>query len=268
LPTTPREPATLRQAVLVVALSIAAGTAVAAQPAAPTPCPSEARLTSLPPDPLPRVRVWEARDLPPGWRLPDCVGWPPASGYTLAETAGSFAFAGDGTALLGRLGRVSRLAGFRYWSAADQEWRPLFTEAVALSAPDPAAKRSDFTPEELKAGGTYYVLEGDGNPLGPIVQALTIYKATPIRLVANMRNVSTLRFLGLPVVSADQLQTFFDLERRPGGEWSYYSLAKLSTHLPEFLNPSRATLENRAVAIFRFVSGYPDTSEPPLAPTE
>ncbi len=83
-----------------------------------------------------------------------------------------------------------------------------------------------------------------------------------------MRNAGTLRFLGLPVVSDGALQTFFDLERRADGAWSYYSLAKLATHLPKFLDPSRATLENRAVAIFRYVSGYPDTTEPPITPQE
>ncbi len=265
---TPREPA-IRLLLATVALGLMIGSADAAQQrAAPAACDPADRPSAVPAGPMPQVHLWTKSDLPPGWQPPGCLRWPSTSNSTVVETIGTFASASDGAALLARLGHVSRLAGFKYWSAADQKWRPLFTQAVALSRPDPDAKRSDFTPAELHEGGTYYMLQSDGNPLGPIVQGLTIFKATPNRLIANMRNVSTLSFLGVSLVSKDQLQTFFDLERQPDGTWSYYSLAKLATHLPAFLEPSPATLENRAVAIFRFVADYRADTEPPIARNE
>jgi hypothetical protein len=265
---TPREPA-IRLFLASVLLGLLTGSADAAQQrTAPAACDATQRPSAVPAGPLPQVHVWKKSDLPAGWHPPACLPWPSASDAAVVETLGTFASGGDGAALLARLGHVSRLTGLKYWSAADQEWRPLFTQAVALSGPDPDAKRADFAPSELHQGGTYYLLQSDGNPLGPIVQAMTIIEATPTRLVANMRNVSGLGFLGMPLVSEDALQTFFDLARNPDGTWSYYSLARLATHLPGFLEPSEATLENRAVAIFRFVAGYRDDIEPPIARNE
>ena len=211
---TPREPA-IRLLLASVVLGLLIGSAGAAQRrAAPAACDATQRPSAIPTGPLPQVHVWKKSGLPAGWRPPACLPWPSASDAAVVETLGTFASGSDGAALLARLGHVSRLAGLKCWSAADQEWRPLFTQAVALSRPDPDAKRADFAPSELHQGGTYYLLQSDGNPLGPIVQAMTILEATPTRLVANMRNVSDLSFLGMPLVSEDRAPDLL----RPGAE--------------------------------------------------
>jgi hypothetical protein len=94
----------------------------------------------------PQVQVWNPGELPAPWRPPACTGSTTRDFKMLIALAGSFRHDGDAEALLGRFGAVSTLTEMRYWSVSDSAWRPLVTEATALSAPGPDSTLIDSTP--------------------------------------------------------------------------------------------------------------------------
>src|SRR5574340_1503442 len=80
------------------------------------------------------------------------------------------------TTLFRSVGAVSATKSVRYWSTTDKAWRGLVTDAFALSGPDPAQRRADFTPAQITTGRELYYAQSDNRSSG-----LTVYRA---RIVA------------------------------------------------------------------------------------
>jgi len=78
----------------------------------------------------------------------------------LVALAASFRFDGDGKDLLGRLGAISALRGIQYWSASDQSWRVLITDAAGLEGPSIKHRRPDFAATEMGIRKVRYTPEG------------------------------------------------------------------------------------------------------------
>lgn len=226
------------------------------------PCRGVSHPASPGPGAPPQVQVWNSGELPAAWRPPACTGWTTRSFKMLIALAGSFRHDGDAEALLGRFGAVSILTEIRYWSVSDSAWRPLVTEATALSAPDPDRRRADFTAAEMAAGDDLFFAQSDNRSSNEVVYRLRVLEMRPGRLVIQAENVSAVRLLLLSLFEPGDIQIVYFLERRSPGVWDYYSLTRTN---PRF-GGHVASYINRAVAAYRHIAGIPTDRDPPLAP--
>jgi hypothetical protein len=206
----------------------------------------------------PRIRSVKAA----GWTAPGCAGWTSARSTLLVGVAGSFEQDGGADALLAAFGRVSALAGTRYWSVSDHRWRTLVTDAAALQGPDPARRRPDFTPAEMAEGSSLYFVQADSRSSGEVVYRMRVLEKRPDRLVLAIANATPVRFLLLTLFAPGDLQSTFFLERlSASGTWGYYGLWGIRTNA--LTSGHEASSINRAVAMFRHLAGIPTDQEPP-----
>ncbi|MCB1885274.1 MAG: hypothetical protein KDG89_14960 [Geminicoccaceae bacterium] len=234
--------------------------------AAPDPVPSCAGAGPVPayaaPGANPNVAV--SPD-PAAWRLPACLGWPAAEARVVVALAGRFE--GEGVdAVVARLASVSDFARTRYWSTSRNRWRPMFDALVPLSAPDPDARRGDLAPDELTQGATGYLLLDDNDPLGALVDAVSVVERTRDRLVVDIVNVTAASAVGVTAIPKGGLRTRIAVAADGGGAPGLYVLTRLVSGVPGFLLPDDDAYVNRTAAIWRYLAGVPDDREPPLAP--
>jgi len=210
----------------------------------------------------PRVQVWSSSELPTSWRPPACTGWTTRDFKMLIALTGSFRYDGDVEALLGRFGAVSALTEIRYWSISDGAWRPLVTEASALSAADSDRRRADFTAAEMAGGEDLFFAQSDNRSSKEVVYRLRVLEMRPGGLVIQTENVSAVRLLLLPLFEPGDIEVAYFLDRRSPGVWDFYSLTRAT---PRF-GGHVASYINRAVAAYRHIAGIPTDRDPPLAP--
>jgi Family of unknown function (DUF6675) len=210
-------------------------------------------------DAPPTVQVWNNAD----WVPPGCTGWVPADSTTLVATAARFRNPDGVEGLRRRIGAISKLAGLLYWSTTQKRWQPLIVDASALAAQD-GVRRSDFSPDEIVQGRSLFAEEHD-NLLGKGTYRIRIATAGPGKLVFATENVSTLRFLGIPIFAPGEIQSICFLERESKDVWRYYALARMGKQVSLLVSGHEASLVNRAVASYRFLAGIPANLEPPAA---
>jgi len=224
------------------------------------PCGGEA----IPPFPdaagSPVVKVWNQSD----WTPPACMGWAPSASSTLVVTVGRFHHTSGVAALRHRIAAVSEMAGMLYWSTTNQRWQPLIVEASALSGPSAEQRRQDFSPDEIVEGRSLYVQQED-SLLGKAVYRMRIASASAGRLVVATENSSTIRYLGIPIFPAGDLQFICFLERESDNVWRYYSIARMGKQVGLLTSGHNASLINRAVASYRYLAGIPTDREPPAS---
>ena len=109
----------------------------------------------------PTVKFWSESDFGRDWRPPACTGWAETGFSTLVTTVARFRYGEGAEGLLRHAGAVSELAGMRYWSTTHQQWQTLITNAHAVTASQPAVRRGDFTPDEMKEGKVLYLEQAD-----------------------------------------------------------------------------------------------------------
>jgi uncharacterized protein DUF6675 len=242
----------MRHALLSV---VCAALALHAQPQPPCgggPLPSYPEAGAAP-----EIRVWEHSD----WTPPGCTGWPRTESPTLVVTAARFRNPGGFDALRRRLAAPSTLSGLIYWSTTHQKWQPLILDAYALTAAE-GARRADFAPDDIAAGRVLYSLQED-NLLGKVTYEMRITAAEPGRVVFQTRNSSAIRFLGLPLFQAGDIQSICFLDHDAKDVWRYYAIARMPKEAS--LLGQNASLINRAAALFRYLAGIPAAQEPPAA---
>ncbi len=214
-------------------------------------------------DQPPAVKVWERGELGSGWIPPPCTGWTEPGFATLVVTAARFRSASGGDALLRRVGQISGLKGLPYWSTTHQRWQTLIVDAYALSA-EAGGRRADFTSDELAAGRRVYFAQEDSLS-GKGTYEMHILGAATDRLVFDTQNVSTLRFLMVPVFHPGDVQSIYFLERESPEVWRYYNLARLGEKANGLATGHAASSINRAVAFYRHLAGIAADTEPPAA---
>jgi hypothetical protein len=123
------------------------------------------------------------------------------------------------------IGAISQLSGVRYWSTTHQSWQTLILDAHALSGPQGGHRRGDFSPDELKEGGTFYFEQMD-NLSGKAVYRMHIAEASANRIVFDVENVTTMRYFMLTLFHPAELQTIYFLERESPDVWRYYAMAR------------------------------------------
>lgn len=231
---------------------------MAAPPAEPRP-PCDGVTSTIPPyaDPggSPSIRVWSG----PGasqWAPPACVGWPAQQRFrTIVAIAGQFRHDGDAESLLARGGAISRLRGLLYWSMTDQAWRVLVTDACALDSADPAWRRPDFNPDEMKVGAELFFAQGERRLKELVVYRLRVLERAPERVVLETANASAVRALFVTLFPPGCLRATWFLERREPGVWSVYGLAGTGENASLLAPHHEASYVNRAAALYGYLVG-------------
>jgi len=208
----------------------------------------------------PAIQTWQA----PGWTASACTGWASAHPILLVALAGSFRHEGGAVDLLAAFGRISSLRGIRYWSVGDRGWRTLVTGATALDGPGTRRRRrADFAPAEMVRGADLYFAQEDSRSSGEVVYRMRVLENGQDRVAVVVENVTSVRFLLVPLFAPGDLRCTSFLERLSPGVWGYYGLwgiragAQTSGH--------EASSVNRALAFYRHIAGIPTDQEPPAA---
>ena len=213
----------------------------------------------------PAVSAWDRAGSGQDWIPPACTGWTDTGFSTLVATAGRFRQASGVDGLLRRLGAISGLAGIRYWSTTQKRWRTLITSAHALSDAAGDRPRDDFSPAEMTQGRSLY-FEQEDNISGKAIYRMRIRTVSPDRLVIDTENISTVRYLLMPIVRPGGIQSITFLDRESEEVWRYYSIMRTGRATNPLIAGHDASAINRAVAYYRYLAGIPTDEEPPAAP--
>jgi hypothetical protein len=255
----------LHSLVLAIVLAgLACSWAQAGEDAPRLPCGAAPLPAYAEPGMPPAVQLWSGKAAQT-WLPPACAGWTTAGYDMLVAVSGSFRHAGEFDELLARVGAISAKKGVRYWSTTDKAWQPLVIEAFALSGPDLAQKRGDFTAAQITKGQSLYYAQSDNRSSGKTIYRERILAADRDRLVMSSENVTAVKMVIVTLFDVGDLQAVVFLERRSPGVWNYYSMTR--TRMASSMLPTGgdASYINRAVASFRYVAGIPTDQEPPAA---
>jgi hypothetical protein len=210
------------------------------------------------------VKSWSKSDFGRDWLPPACTGWA-AVGYTaLVTIVARFRYTSEAEGLLRHIGAISELAGMRYWSTTHKQWQTLIVEAYALTGFERGERRADFTPDEMKEGKVLYFQQVD-NLSGKATYRMHIAEASADRLVVDVENVSTMRYLFIPLLHAGEMQSIYFLNRESDNVWRYYSIVRTGKNANRLIGGNESSSINRAVAFYRHMVGIPTGQEPPAA---
>ena len=149
-------------------------------------------------------------------------------------------------------------------STTHQQWQTLIADAHALAGPRSPQRREDFTPGEMKEGAVLYFEQVD-NLSGRGVYRLHIAEATADHLVFDLENVSTMRYLLVPILHPGEMQSIYFLDRESADVWRYYSIMRTGKNASQLIGGNESSAINRAVAYYRYFVGIPTDQEPPAA---
>ena len=210
------------------------------------------------------MKFWAPSDIGDRWIPPVCTGWSGSEFSTLVTTVARFRSTSRSEDLLGRIGAISELKGLRYWSVTHKQWRVLIINAYALTAAQGGHPRADFIPNEMTDGSDLYFEQVD-NLTGSAVYRLHIGENSRARLAIQIENVTTVRYLHVPIVHAQNLQSVYFLERESESTWRYYSIVRTGKGANRLIGENKPSAINRAIVFYRHLVGIPDVSEPPAA---
>jgi hypothetical protein len=210
------------------------------------------------------VKSWSQSDFGRDWRPPACTGWA-AVGFTrLVTTVARFRHTSEAEGLLRHIGAISELVGMRYWSTTHKQWQTLIVDAYALTDLQPGQRREDFRPDEMKEGEVLYFRQAD-NLSGKALYRMHIAEASADRLVFDVENVSTMRYLFIPILHPGEIQSIYFLDRESDNVWRYYSIVRIGKNANRLIAGNESSAVNRAVAFYRYLVGIPADQEPPAA---
>jgi hypothetical protein len=210
------------------------------------------------------VKSWSESELGPDWKPPACTGWIEVGFTTLVTTVARFRHFTEAEGLLRRSGAISELAGMRYWSTTHKRWQTLVVDAYALTALRPDKRREDFMPDEMKEGNILYFKQVD-NLSGKAIYRMHIVEASANRLVIDVENVSTMRYLFIPILHPHDMQSICFLDRESDNVWRYYGMVRTGKSANRLIAGNESSAVNRAVAFYRHLVGIPTDQEPPAA---
>jgi hypothetical protein len=133
-----------------------------------------------------------------------------------------------------------------------------------LTGSQPSQRRQDFTPDEMKEGKVLYFEQVD-NLSGKAIYRMHIAEASANRLVFDVENVSTMRYLFLTLFHPGEMQSMYFLDRESDNVWRYYSMVRTGTKASRLTAGHESSSINRAVAYYRRLVGIPTDQEPPAA---
>ena len=210
------------------------------------------------------VKSWSKSDFGSDWRPPACTAWDAPGFTTLVTTVARFRYASEADGLLRHIGAISGLAGMRYWSTTHQRWQTLIVEAHALTGNQNSRVREDFTPAEMKQGKVIYFEQAD-NLSGKAVYRMHLAEVSANRIVYEVENVSTMRYLLITLFHPGDMQSVYFLDRESENIWRYYSIIRTGKAANRLIAGNESSAVNRAVAFYRYTVGIPTAQEPPAA---
>jgi Family of unknown function (DUF6675) len=210
------------------------------------------------------VKSWNKSELGSSWRPPACTGWTTLGFTTLVTTVARFRYRSEEEGLLRHFGAISELSGMRYWSTTHKQWQTLVVDAYALTGSQLGQRREDFTPHEMSEGQIVYFEQTD-NLSGKAIYRMHIAVASPDRIVIDVENVSTIRYLFIPLFHPGELQSIYFLDRESENVWRYYSIVRTGMNANRMITGNESSAVNRAVAFYRYFVGIPTDREPPAA---
>lgn len=210
------------------------------------------------------VKSWNKSELGRDWRPPACTGWTALGFTTLVTIAARFPSTMSSEDLLRRIGAISELEGTRYWSTTHKQWQTLIVDAYALNSLPPSQRRADFTADEM-AGGKVLYFEQTDNLSGKVIYRMHIAEASASRLVFDVENVSTIRYLFIPILGPGEMQSIYFLDRESESIWRYYSVVRTGQNANGLIAGNESSAVNRAVAFYRHIVGIPTGQDPPAA---
>jgi hypothetical protein len=228
------------------------------------PCGSEPVPPYPPLDSAASVASWSTADVGADWQPPACTGWKTPGFTTLVSVSARFRFAGDGAALLHRVGAISQLRGMRYWSTTHKQWQTLITEAHALTGSAHGERRPDFMPEDMTPGRELFFEQVD-NLSGKALYRMHIDEVLPARIVIDVENMTTMRYMLVPVLHPGDAQSVYFFDRESPMVWRYYSIMRTGKSANRLISGNAASSMNRAQAFYRLFAGIPTDQEPPAA---
>jgi hypothetical protein len=174
--------------------------------------------------------------------------------------SGRFTENGGADRIVGRFGALSKMTAIQYYSHSHSDSRQMIERSTALRSPKPNDTRADFSPVELKSGADLYYAQSDPTTSGTVVYRMRVKSATADTLVVEVENVTPVKYL-ITLFEARGLRTVHVLRREADLAWSYYLLALAGGSHAE---SGRKSIENRALALYRYVAGQPIGSGEPL----
>jgi hypothetical protein len=227
------------------------------------PCGKEPVLSYPGVDDSAIVKSWSKSDSGRDWRPPPCTGWAATGFATLVTVVARFRHSSKAEGLLRHIGAISELEGMRYWSTTHKQWQTLIVDAFALTGLQPGQRREDFTPEEMKEGKLLYFQQVD-NLSGKATYRMHFAEASADRLVFDVENVGTMRYLLITLFHPGEMQSIYFLDRESDSVWRYYSIVRTGKNVNR-LTGNESSAINRAVAFYRHLVGIPIAQEPPAA---
>lgn len=210
------------------------------------------------------AKSWNVSEVGSDWKPPACTSWTAEGFTTLVTTAARFRTRSEAEGLLRQLGAISELTGMRYWSTTHKHWQTLIVDAHALTGLPPSRYRADFRPDEMAEGKTLYFEQVD-NLSGKAIYQMHIAQVSTDRLVIDIENVSTMRYLLIPVFHPGEVQSIYFLDRESGDVWRYYSIMRIGKDANRRIAGNESSAINRAAAFYRHLAGIPLDQEPPAA---
>lgn len=210
----------------------------------------------------PNVQVWTKQQLS-SWAPPPCLGWSRGGADIVIAMAGTFTNNGGADEALRRFGALSALRGIRYWSVTDKSWRPLITDAAAVTGADGQKRRADFSPEEMKPGRPLYFVQADSRSGGDVIYRMSVREASADRIVLQMENVSPVRAFFVTLFKPGGMRFDYFLQRHGNATWSAYGLLAVSSSRAP---GNEASFINRMGAYYRHFTGEATDGAAPLAP--
>ena len=152
----------------------------------------------------------------------------------------------------------------RYWSTTHKQWQTLISGAWALTGLQSARRRQDFLVDEIKGGKALY-FEQEDNLTGKGIFRMRIAEASEDRLVFNVENVGTMRYLFVPIFHPGEMQSVYFLNRESDDIWRCYTMVRTGINASSLVTVNESSAINRAVAFYRWLAGIPTDQEPPAA---
>jgi hypothetical protein len=85
------------------------------------------------------------------------------------------------------------------------------------------------------------------------------------RLVFDVENVSTMRYLFITIFQPGEMQSIYFLDRESENVWRYYSIVRTGKNANWLITGNESSAVNRAVAFYRYLVGIPTDQELPAA---
>ena len=94
---------------------------------------------------------------------------------------------------------------------------------------------------------------------------MLIAETSPGRIVFNVENVNTIRYLLITLFHPGEMQSIYYLDRESENVWRYYSILRMGKNANGLTAGNESSSINRAVAFYRHLAGIPTDQEPPAA---